>query len=69
MTSVLTKKKDIEKAERLLTVTKRKVKKLSKQSVFNRGSQDNEDLIKAQILVNHLKDVLKKKPKNKRKKK
>ena len=69
MTTVLTTKNDIEKAERLLSITKEKIKKLSKEPVFTRGSLDNENLIKAKILRDHLKDALKKKPKKKQKRK
>lgn len=50
---------EIKKTKKLLANTRRRITRLNKTSVFERGSQDNEDLIKLQLRKNKLERVLK----------
>lgn len=50
---------EIKKTKKLLANTRRRITRLNKTSVFERGSQDNEDLIKLQLRKDKLERVLK----------
>lgn len=61
-------KKQLTQSELLLKNTTKRLNKLKKIPLLERGSQDNEDIVKLGITRDHLKELLKK-PKKKKVKK